>query len=47
MKVKRVRGGAWYNGDWYVRCVFRNRKTPGSRNLFVSFRCCFYDKDKQ
>jgi len=42
MKVKLyISGGAWYYDDWCARCAYRNKNTPGNRDLDVGFRCCF------
>jgi len=41
MKVKRVRGGAWYRNGRRARCACRIRLTPGVRDGSLGFRCCF------
>ena len=39
MEVARVlRGGAFSNGAWFVRCAFRNRFIPDSRFTYIGFR---------
>jgi len=38
MKVKLIRGGAWYDIDRYARCACRYRGTPGVRHRLVGFR---------
>jgi len=45
MKFKRIRGvrsgGAWLFVDRGARCTVRSRYTPGLRDDFLGFRCCF------
>jgi len=46
MKLKQVRGGAWYHVDWLARCAYRIRLTPDYRSYLVGFRCCFERQKK-
>jgi iron(II)-dependent oxidoreductase len=37
--IRRVlRGGAFYNDTWGVRCAYRNRYDPGNFNWHYGFR---------
>jgi len=34
-----VRGGSWFNGQWFVRAAYRSRNLPVDRDDFLGFRC--------
>ena len=36
--LRVLRGGSWYNGQWYARCACRLRRDPGSGLNDLGFR---------
>ena len=36
--LRVLRGGGWRNGPRYLRCSYRVRVTPSSRDFYLSFR---------
>ena len=41
MKLKQIRGGAWYSDARHARCAYRHRLVPGLRYNHFGFRYCF------